>query len=69
MNSVPTTGRNIEEAYMADDKPANHKRSTIGLKVSTKERMDRCRAPGQCYDGFITQMVDHWEKTRASSGY
>ena len=54
---------------MDDDKPANHKRSTIGLRVSTKERMDRCRAPGQCYDGFITQMVDHWEKTRASNGY
>ena len=37
-------------------------RSTIGLKVSTKEKMDRCRAPGQCYDGFIQQVVDYWEK-------
>jgi len=43
------------------------KRSTIGLKVSTKERMDRCRAPGQCYDGFIQQMVDHWEKSKGNS--
>ena len=42
-------------------------RSTIGLKVSTKERMDRCRAPGQCYDGFIQQMVDHWEKSKGNS--
>ncbi|MDX9986191.1 MAG: hypothetical protein RBR99_01855 [Dehalococcoidales bacterium] len=42
-------------------------RSTIGLKVSTKERLDRCRAPGQCYDGFIQQMVDHWEKSRGNS--
>ena len=40
------------------------RRSTIGLKVSTKRRMDECRAPGQCYDGFIQQMVDHWEKSR-----
>ena len=44
-------------------------RSTIGLKVSTKEKLDRCRAPGQCYDGFIQQMVDHWEKTRGEGHY
>lgn len=49
------------------DRPDQPKRSTIGLKVSTKERMDRCRAPGQCYDGFIQQMVDHWEKSKGNS--
>jgi len=43
------------------------KRSTIGLKASTKKRLDRYRAPGQCYDGFIQQMVDHWEKSNMSS--
>lgn len=43
---------------------ALRKRSTIGLKQSTKSRLDHCRAPGQCYDGFIRQMVDHWEKSR-----
>ena len=43
------------------------KRTTIGLRSSTKRKMDRCRAPGQCYDGFLRQMVDHWEKTRAGS--
>jgi hypothetical protein len=48
--------------YMKRSEKPN-KRSTIGLKLSTKQRMDRCRAPGQCYDGFITQMMDHWEKT------
>jgi len=42
-------------------------RSTIGLKVSTKEKIDRCRAPGQCYDGFLRQMVDHWEKSKGAS--
>ena len=43
------------------------KRSTIGLKVSTKQRMDQCRAPGQCYDGFIQQMVEHWEKSKTNN--
>lgn len=40
-------------------------RTTVGLKQSTKEKLDRNRAPGQCYDGFICQMVDLWEKLRA----
>ena len=45
----------------------NHReaRTTVGLKLSTKEKLDRNRAPGQCYDGFICQMVDLWEKSRA----
>ncbi len=38
-----------------------NKRSTIGLKASTKEKLDMFRAPGQCYDGFIQQMIQHWE--------
>jgi len=46
---------------------AGRKRSTIGLRQSTKTRLDRYRAPGQCYDGFIQQMVDHWEKSRQLS--
>lgn len=37
-------------------------RSTIGLRVGTKERLDKCRAPGQCYDGILKQMVDMWEE-------
>ena len=45
------------------------RRSTIGLKVSTKRRMDECRAPGQCYDGFIQQMVEHWEKSRGAKRF
>ncbi len=35
-------------------------RSTIGLKKSTKAKLDECRAPGQCYDGFLCQLVDMW---------
>ncbi len=44
------------------DRKTSTERSTIGLKVSTKRRMDECRAPGQCYDGFIQQLVDLWEE-------
>jgi hypothetical protein len=44
-----------------------NQRSTIALKVSTKKRLDRSRAPGQCYDGFLCQLVDMWDKTHSSS--
>ncbi len=37
-------------------------RTTIGLRVSTKEKLDKNRAPGQCYDGFLCQLVDMWEE-------
>jgi hypothetical protein len=42
-------------------------RTTIGVKEATKDRMDACRAPGQCYDGFINQLVDLWEKKGPAS--
>ena len=38
-------------------------RTTIGLRMTTKDKLDENRAPGQCYDGFIWQLVDLWEKT------
>jgi hypothetical protein len=38
-------------------------RKSIGLKRATKAKLDRNRAPGQCYDGFVCQLVDLWEKT------
>ncbi len=37
-------------------------RSTIGLRKSTKAKLDKSRAPGQCYDGFLCQLVDMWEE-------
>ncbi len=37
--------------------------TTIGLRQETKAQLDRFRAPGQCYDGFISQLVDLWEET------
>ena len=38
-------------------------RTTIGLRNATKEKLDKNKAPGQCYDGFLCQLVDLWEKT------
>ena len=46
-----------------------NKRTTVGLKISTKEKMDNARAPGQCYDGFILQMVDFWVKGHRDDKY
>lgn len=37
--------------------------TTIAIHKSTKEKLDRNKAPGQCYNGFICQLLDLWEKT------
>jgi len=42
----------------------NNSRATIGLKRTTKDKLGQNRAPGQCYDGFIRQLVDLWEKAK-----
>jgi len=44
---------------------AGEPRTTVGLKKTTKDGLDKNRAPGQCYDGFICQLVDLWEKVEA----
>jgi hypothetical protein len=45
-------------------------RTTIGLKRTTKDRLYNNRAPGQCYDGFISQLVDLWEQVEGErKGY
>jgi len=41
--------------------PNSRPHTTIGLKKATKQRLDKARAPGQCYDGFLCQLVDFWE--------
>jgi hypothetical protein len=41
--------------------------STIGLKNSTKAMLDRSRAPGQCYDGFLCQLMDIWKESHSKS--
>jgi hypothetical protein len=39
----------------------NH--TTISLKKATKDRLVKARAPGQCYDGFLCQLMDLWEES------
>jgi hypothetical protein len=34
----------------------------IRLRASTKERINRDKAPGQRYDGFFRQLLDLWER-------
>ncbi|MDD4681503.1 MAG: hypothetical protein PHP79_11625 [Clostridia bacterium] len=46
----------------------NESRSTIGLRMSTKKKLDKSRAPGQCYDGFLCQLVDMWDEFHAGNG-
>ncbi len=52
---------------MANESKSSIKRTTIGLKANTKGKLDKNRAPGQCYDGFINQLVDLWEKDSKSN--
>ncbi|MBN1368608.1 MAG: hypothetical protein JW954_00040 [Dehalococcoidaceae bacterium] len=49
-------GKDIESA---------RSRATLGIKLSTKNKLDKYRAPGQCYDGFICQMLELWEEVNA----
>jgi hypothetical protein len=37
--------------------------TTIAIHKSTKEKLDKNRAPGQCYNGFLCQLIELWEKT------
>jgi hypothetical protein len=53
---MPTSNNKTSEA-----------RTTVGVKQNTKDRLDKNRAPGQCYDGFLCQMVDLWEETNSAS--
>jgi len=41
---------------------AKEPRTTIGLRIETKARLDANRAPGQCYDGFLCQLINNWEE-------
>jgi hypothetical protein len=45
--------------------PHRTPRTTIGIKADTKEKLDQHRAPGQCYDGFICQLLEMWEESRS----
>ena len=43
---------------------SNRPHTTIGLKKTTKSRLNKERAPGQCYDGFLCQMMDLWDESK-----
>ena len=40
-------------------------RATLGIRLSTKTKLDKNRAPGQCYDGFICQLIELWEEVNS----
>lgn len=46
------------------DKGAKSQTTAIGVWRTTKARLDKNRAPGQCYNGFICQLVDLWEELK-----
>jgi len=46
-----------------NNKKTTEARTTVGVRQSTKDRLDKNRAPGQCYDGFLCQLVDLWEQS------
>ncbi len=43
-------------------------RTTVAVSKATKARMDKWRATGQCYDGFLCEMVSLWEKMHNGNG-
>ena len=57
----------MEKFKLSREAMPHRLRTTIGIKTITKDKMDKNRAPGQCYDGFICQMVDLWERTNGNS--
>ena len=41
--------------------------STISLKKETKSKLNQARAPGQCFDGFLCQLIDMWVELHPNS--
>jgi hypothetical protein len=44
------------------------RRTTVSICKDTKIRMDKWRADGQCYDGFLSQLIELWERMHAMNG-
>jgi hypothetical protein len=40
---------------------------SITIRKDTKERLNGIRIPGQCYDGFIGELIDYWERYKIGS--
>ncbi len=43
---------------------ARNQTTTIGVRKTTKAKLDKNRAPGQSYNGFICQLIDLWEEAK-----
>ena len=43
--------------------------TTICVTKDTKERLDKEKAPGQSYNGFICQLIQRWEEGHVNRGY
>ncbi len=41
--------------------------TTIAIQKDTRDRLNNNRSPGQCYDEFIGELVDYWERYRIGS--
>jgi hypothetical protein len=55
-----------EQTRMIERKQ-DSKHTTIAIQKNTKKKLDDNRAPGQCYDGFINELVGYWERYRIGS--
>jgi hypothetical protein len=60
-------GQTIEEKSGLTHYSQSDKRTTIALQKNTRKRLADSRAPGQCYDGFISELIDYWERYRIGS--
>ena len=50
-----------------EHKIASKHGKTIKIRAATAERLDKLRHKGQSYDGFITELIDYFEKKREES--
>ncbi len=41
--------------------------TTIAIRKDTKEKLNKNRASGQCYDDFIDDLIEYWERYRIGS--
>ncbi len=59
--------QHTEKQIISDIAITNRVHTTIALQRSTKERLDKIRAPRQCYDDIVNELVEYWERYRIGS--
>jgi hypothetical protein len=42
-------------------------KTTIAIQKITKTRLNDSKAPGQCYDVFINELIEYWARYKISS--